>query len=273
MTAPVTAAAATLFDTHCHLDDPKFTGEVAAVVERARAAGVAGMVTVGTSAASTRAAVEIAAAHPDSVWAAAGVHPHEADAVHTEEAFAAVASLASHPRVVAIGETGLDYYRRHADPANQKRLFSLHLALARETGKALIVHCRDAYDDLYAQLRAEMPAPIRGVMHCYSGPPEMARKFLDLGFCISIAGPVTFPNAAALRETARGVPLDRLVVETDAPYLAPQAFRGRRNEPAYATHAARQLATLQGVDFDRFCEAEGRTARALFGLSATRHPR
>lgn len=257
---------AALFDTHCHLDDPRFAGEVPSIVERARASHVTGMVTVGTSTESSRAAISIASAYPGSVWAAAGIHPHEADAVHTVETFAPLVELAADPRVVAIGETGLDYYRRHADPANQKRLFSMHLELARRTGKALIIHCRDAYDDLYEQLRASMPAPIRGVMHCYSGPPDMARKFLDLGFYVSFAGPVTFPNAAKLRETVRGLPPDRVVVETDSPYLAPQPLRGQRNEPAYVTHAARQLATLLGVDFDHFCETSTRNARALFAL-------
>lgn len=259
-------AAPALFDTHCHLDDPTFAGEVASVVQRARAAGVTGLVTVGTSVESTRAALAIAQAHPGSVWASAGVHPHEADAVPSEDAFIPLAELAADPRVVAIGETGLDYYRRHASPANQKRLFSMHIQLARRSGKPLILHCRDAYDDLYWQLRAEMPAPVRGVMHCYSGPPDMARRFLDLGLCISIAGPVTFPNAGTLREMARGLPLDRTVVETDSPYLAPQAFRGQRNEPAYVVHTARQVASLLAIDFDQFCQASTRNARALFSL-------
>ncbi len=182
------------------------------------------------------------------------------------DAFAPVAELASHPKAVAVGETGLDYYRRNADPENQKRLLSLHLALARKTGKALIVHCREAHQDFYDQLRAEMPAPVRGVMHCYSGSLEMAKKYLDLGLYISIAGPVTYPNAAGFREVVRALPADRLVVETDAPYLAPQDFRGRRNEPSYVTFTARRVSELLGLEFGAFCRAAARNGRALFGL-------
>jgi len=255
-----------LVDTHCHLDDPKLAAEIPQVVARAQEAGVAAMVSVGTSLESTRAALAIADANPTAVWAAVGVHPHEADLVHTEAAFGPVAALASHPRAVGIGETGLDYVRRNADPGNQKRLLSLHFALARKTGKALIIHCREAHADFYDQLRAEMPAPVRGVMHCYSGSLEMAKKYLDLGLYLSIAGPVTYPNAAAFREVVRALPADRLVVETDAPYLAPQEFRGRRNEPAHLTFTARCVSELLGLDFEAFCGAAARNGRALFGL-------
>lgn len=254
-----------LVDTHCHLDDPKFQGEVPEILARAREVGVAAMVTIGTSIESTQKALAIAREH-DGVRAAAGIHPHHADSVHTPKAFEPLVSLAEDPAVVAIGETGLDFHRDYADPKHQQSLLSLHLDLARRTGKPLVIHCREAYAEFIERVRRELAPPAAGVMHCFSGSAEDARRLLDLGFHISVAGPVTFPNARRLREVVRRVPLDRLVLETDAPYLAPQEFRGRRNEPAYLRFTARRVAELLGVDYDRFCESTTRNAAALFGL-------
>lgn len=255
----------TLFDTHCHLDDARFRGELDEIVTRARDAGLVGVVTVGTSAVSTQAAVDIARRHA-GVWAAAGVHPNDAETIPDEAAFQPIARLAAEPEVVAIGETGLDYYRDHARPERQHALLSMHFDLARRTGKPLIIHCRDAHPDFFERISADMPAPVRGVMHCFSGSAEMARKYLDLGLHISIAGPVTYPNAAALRDVVKTLPLDRLLVETDSPYLAPQEFRGKRNEPSYVRFTALKIAEIHRRPPEQVFEATTRNGRELFDV-------
>jgi TatD DNase family protein len=233
-----------LFDTHAHLHFPQFADDLPAVLERARAAGVRRQVTVGTDVESSRAAIAVARREPD-VWASVGLHPHEAAAAD-EAAFAALAALAREPRVVAIGEIGLDFFRNLSPPAVQASVFRRMLALAREVGKPVIVHCRDAHADVLRVLAEERVGEIGGVMHCFSGDVEIARRCLDLGLLISLAGPVTYPKARALPDVARYVPGDRLVVETDCPYLPPQGHRGQRNEPAYLALTAAHVAALRG---------------------------
>lgn len=252
-----------IVDSHCHLHDDAFSGDRDAVLARMRAAGVAAAVTVGTSVEDSRRAVEFARAHPD-VCAAVSVHPNSAAAEVSPRDWAALEALARDPRVAAVGETGLDYYRDHAPRDRQRDLFSRLIALARAVGKPIVIHCREAYADCLAQLRTEWPPPIRGVMHCFSGSADEAQAALDLGMHVSIAGPVTFPKAHALREIARAVPLDRLLVETDAPYLAPQPHRGKRNEPAYVVETAKAVAAARGDAFDRVAEAMARNAATLF---------
>jgi TatD DNase family protein len=256
-----------LVDTHCHLDDPQFGADAQKVIARALDHGVKTMVCVGTELESTRRAIELASTHP-FIYAAAGIHPHFADKVSTPESFQPLEAMASHPRVVAIGETGLDYYKKFARPERQQELLRRHIRLALRLDKALVIHCRDAHDDFFRILEAEAAPPLKGVMHCFSSSREHARKAMDLGFYISIAGPVTYPNATSLADVIKFIPLDRLVVETDSPYLAPQNHRGQRNEPGYVVHVAEKIADLQGVPFDIVCERTTRNARALFGIPA-----
>ena len=233
-----------LFDTHAHLHFPQFAEDLPAVLQRARAAGVRRQVTVGTDVESSRAAIAVAGREHD-VWATVGLHPHGAAAAD-EAAFAALAGLAREPRVVAIGEIGLDFFRNLSPPAVQESVFRRMLALAREVGKPVVVHCRDAHADVLRVLAEERVGEIGGVMHCFSGDVEIARRCLDLGLLISLAGPVTYPKARALPDVARYVPDDRLVVETDCPYLPPQGHRGQRNEPAYLALTAAHVAALRG---------------------------
>jgi TatD DNase family protein len=253
------------FDTHCHLDDEQFGSTWREVAARARDAGIAGMVTIGTSVRSTDEAFLIACEAP-GVWCSAGIHPHEADEAVARDWTDWLAACARRERCVAIGETGLDRYKDYADPANQRRLFLMHIEAARRTGKALVIHCRNAHGEVREILRAEMPRPIRGVVHCFSGTQEDARDYLDMGMVISLAGPVTFRNAPNLRAVAAYVPADRLVVETDAPYLAPEPMRGKRNEPAYVRFTGEFVAGIKGLAPQEFAARTTATARELFGI-------
>ncbi len=249
-----------LVDSHAHLDDKAFGADLPAVLARAREAGVTRIVTIGTSLDSSRRAREIAEREPD-VWFSPGIHPHEADAPGPVDD---LRELARHPRAVAVGETGLDYFKKYASHPNQKALFLKHLEIAREAGKPVSIHCRDAHADAAAILREH--APLRGVIHCFSGDAAAAEAYLALGFYLSIAGPVTYPNAKGLREAVRTVPLDRLMVETDCPLLTPQKHRGSRNEPAYVRYTAAEIANVKGVPLSELEAATTANARALFGL-------
>ncbi len=251
-----------LIDTHAHIHDAAFQDDPD-VVPRARAAGVSRIVTVGCDEKTTADAIAQAEKHPD-VWAVAGIHPHEADRYVKDERLDWLRSALTHPRVVAVGEIGLDYAKMHSSKPGQHEIFRRQLRLAT---KPIVIHCRDAYEDCKAILRAEMKLPLRGVMHCFSGTVVDARDFLDMGFVISIAGPVTFSNADGLRQVATAVPLDRLVVETDCPYLTPVPHRGKRNEPAYVRHTAEFVAKLHGRSLEEFARITTRTAAKLFSLT------
>ncbi len=250
----------TAVDSHAHLDDAAFAGDFEAVLARARAAGVERIVTIGTSLESSRRARAIAAAH-EGVAFAAGIHPHEADRPGPVEE---LRELLADRRAVAVGETGLDYVKNYASVPNQKALFVRHLELALETGKPVSIHCREAHADLRAILRAH--APLRGVIHCFSGTAEDVEAYLALGFYLSVAGPVTYPSAGALREAVREIPPENLLVETDCPLLAPQAHRGKRNEPAYVWRVIEEVARVQGRTPEEVGAASARNARRLFGL-------
>lgn len=253
-----------LFDTHAHLHFPEFANDLAAVLERARAAGVHGLVTIGTDVATSAAALRLAEREP-GVWSAAGIHPHDA-AEADEAAFAEIERLAGHPRVVAIGEIGLDFFRNLSPRDAQERTFRRLLQLARRLGKPTLVHCRDAHEETLAILEEGRVGECGGIMHCFSGDVAIARRCLDLGLLISLAGPVTYPNARALPDVARFVPGDRLVVETDCPFLPPQAHRGRRNEPAYLALTAARVAEVRGEPLARLGPRMSATARRLFGV-------
>jgi TatD DNase family protein len=254
-----------LVDTHAHLMDPAFADDLAEVLRRAAETGGGAMVCVGYDEESSLAAVRLADAYPQIV-AAVGIHPnHAGDAA--PGAFQRVRQLARHPRVVGIGETGLDNYRKHTAPATQREWFARHLDLAAELERPVVVHNREADDDVAEMLTSWVAATgghARGVLHCFAGGPAVLAAGLAAGFSVSFAGPLTFKNAGPLPDLARRVPLDRLVVETDCPYLAPAPHRGRRNEPALLRLTAERLADLRGLSV---AELERRTtdnARRLF---------
>ena len=255
-----------LFDTHAHLHFPDFADDLDAVLERARAAGVRGMVTIGTDRETNGAVVELAKRLPD-VWATVGIHPHDA-AEATEADFEEMERLAGEePRVVGFGEMGLDFFRNLSPPDAQRQTFRRQIGIARRVRKPLVIHCRDAHDETLAILGEERAGDAGGVMHCFSGDVEIARRCLDLGLYISLAGPVTYKNARALPDVARFVPEDRLVVETDCPYLPPTPHRGKRNEPAYVALTAEHVAGLRGADAESLCDSLTANAARLFRIT------
>jgi TatD DNase family protein len=254
-----------LFDTHAHLHFPDFAPDLDDVLARARAAGVRRMVTIGTDAVTSRAAIAIAERDPD-VWASVGLHPHDAE--HGDDAlFAELERLAASPRVVALGEMGLDFFRNLSPRPAQEHALRRQLALARRLRKPALIHCRDAHAETLAILAEERVNEVGGIMHCFSGDVQVVRRCLDLGLWISLAGPVTYPNARALPEVARFVPADRLVVETDCPYLPPQPYRGKRNEPSYLVVTAARVADLRQEPLETLGPLMADNARRLFGLA------
>lgn len=255
-----------LIDTHSHLFDEKFCSDLPAVLDRAAAAGVERVICLGIDLESSRAAVEIANKYP-LVVAAVGIQPN-----HTAEAQAgdweAIVKLAeSEPRVVAIGETGLDRYWDRAPFPVQEDYFARHIELARSLRKPFVIHCRDAEKDVVQALRGqEQNGPLAAVMHSFSGDLGTARECLEMGLYVSFAGMVTYPSAQNLRDVAKEVPLDRLLVETDSPYLAPQPVRGKRNEPANVAHTAALLAQVKGVSVAELEAHTTQNAKTLFML-------
>lgn len=244
-----------LVDSHCHLDFPDFAAERDDVIARARTAGVGTMLTISTKL-STFEAVRAVAERYDDVYCSVGVHPHEADREEGAADAAGLIALTKHPRVVGLGETGLDYYYGHSSRENQRAAFRAHLQASRETGLPVIVHSRDAEDDTMELLEAEAEkGGLTGLIHCFTGTRKLADFAVGIGFCVSFSGIVTFKNAEDLRETAKALPLDRILVETDAPYLAPIPNRGKRNEPAFVTYTAALLAKLRGVEADEIARA------------------
>lgn len=232
-----------LFDSHCHLTDDRFDGAAGEAVARARAAGVTRLVTIASDVEDADAALALAADH-DGVWCSAGIHPHAADTA-TGSALARVRELAAHPEVVAIGETGLDYYYDNAPREAQRRAFAAQLELAAEQDLPAVVHARDADEDVAAMLK-DAPRGTRGVLHCFAGGAALLQTGLDLGWYVSFSGLVSF-SSYDTPERVRAVPEDRILVETDSPYLAPVPMRGKRNEPAYVRHVVEAVASLRGA--------------------------
>jgi TatD DNase family protein len=256
-----------LIDTHAHLDDDRFADDLPAVLERAAAAGVVRAVAIGTTAPSSAACVTLAARHP-ALAASVGIQPnHVAEAA--PDAWDEVVRLVTRPGVVAVGETGLDRHWDYTPFPLQEDYFARHLELARRHNLAVVIHCREAEADVVRMLRedCERHGPVRGVMHSFTGDAATAAACLAMGLFVSFAGMVTYKNAGELRGVARGVPADRLVVETDSPYLAPVPVRGRRNEPAFVRHTAECLAAVRSVDVEALAADTTRNARALFGLA------
>ncbi len=251
-----------LIDTHCHLEMEQFDHDRDDMLQRAFSAGIEAMITVGSDFETTRKGIELAAGHP-GVYASVGIHPHDAKDV-TESVMAQMKEWASLPQVVAIGETGLDYHYDHSPRTVQRSVFEQHLALAAETGLPVIVHSREARDDTLDILRSSGIS--RGMLHCFSGDLDMAEQAMSMGLHISIAGPVTFKKAEALRDIAQAIPDDYLLIETDAPYLAPEPYRGRRNEPAYLVHTAERIAALRGISLTDIARITTLNAKRLFGI-------
>jgi TatD DNase family protein len=233
-----------LVDSHCHLDFPDFAAERDAVVARARAAGVGTMLTISTRLDQFDGVRAIAEAY-DGIWCSVGAHPHEA-ADHAALLPGQLVALATHPKIVGIGETGLDFHYDLSPRDVQQQVFRAHIAASRASGLPLIIHAREADDEIARILKQERPPP--GVMHCFSSGRALAETALGLGFYISLSGIVTFRNAEELRTIARDLPLDRLLIETDAPYLAPVPYRGKRNEPAFIAATAAAVAKLKGIE-------------------------
>jgi TatD DNase family protein len=260
------AMPVTLIDSHCHLDEERFYADREAVIARALAAGVTRMVTIGASGGmqANHDAIALAARHA-GIFATVGIHPHEASVV-SPGVIDELARLARGPKVVAIGETGLDYYYDHSPRPVQREVFRQFIQLAHMLRLPIVVHLRDAYEDALTILREENAAETGGVMHCFSGDRAQAKSVLDLGFDISFSGAVTFKNADELRAVARMVPADRFLVETDAPFLAPVPYRGKRNEPAYVVHTAAAVAEARGQTLEEIADVTRTNTERRFGL-------
>ena len=248
-----------LVDSHAHVDHGRFNGDREVVFQRAEESGVVAVVNVGADLASSRAAIELAEQN-DFVYAAVGVHPHSAKKV-TQGVLNELRTLARHPKVVAIGEIGLDYYRDLSPRPVQRTAFAQQLELASELGLPVVIHSRDAYKDVLQGLRGWEGT---GVVHSYSGGTRYLDDTLALGFCVGISGPVTFPKASQLREVAANVPLERLLVETDCPYLTPVPYRGRRNEPSYVRYIVEEVARARGEPKETVAQVTADNAGRLF---------
>lgn len=252
-----------LIDSHCHLNYKGLVEDQANVLERARAAGIAGFLNISTRLAEWQDVIATAEREPD-VWASVGIHPHEADA-HADLGANVLLAATEHPKVIAIGETGLDYFYDHSDRATQQALFRTHIDIARQTGLPLIIHTRDAEADTATIIADEMGrGAFPALIHCFTASADFARRMLELGLTISLSGIVTFKNAKDLQAIVRDLPEDRLLVETDAPFLAPIPHRGRVCEPAFTADTARFVAGLRGIELAALAESTTRNFYNLF---------
>ncbi len=254
-----------MIDTHLHLDFPDFRKDFNDVLERASEKGVEAMVCVGIDEDSSGRVLEMANGNP-RIWATVGVHPHDA-AKASHNYIQKLKKMSEDPRVIAIGETGLDYYRDRSPREIQQRVFREQIGLAREVNKPLVIHCRDAYRDLMDILVHEEAEKIGGILHCYSGDTDFALKSLEKGFYISFTGTITYPNAASLREVVALVPPERILVETDAPFLSPVPFRGKRNEPAFIEATYKKIAEIKKMTFSELQNHCRDNLQRLTGIS------
>jgi TatD DNase family protein len=259
--SPATAAFPGLVDSHCHLDFPDFDGKMAEIREEMRANGVTHALCISVNFAGFPKVLALAEAY-DNFFASVGVHPDHEDRAEVDPA--RLVELARHPRIVAVGETGLDYYRVSGDPVWQRERFRAHIRAARECRKPLVIHTRQAAEDTLTIMREEGAAEVGGVMHCFTESRAMAEAAIALGFHISFSGIVTFKNAGALKDVARWVPLERLLVETDSPYLAPVPHRGKTNRPALVRHVAEEVARLRGISLGDLATASTSNFFRLF---------
>ena len=253
-----------MIDTHAHLEMPQFDGDRDEVIKRTVESGISLIIDVGSDLKGSRTALELARRY-DFIYASAGIHPHEVKGV-TIETYKEIRELLSDPKVVAVGEIGLDYYKDYSPRDIQQREFINQIRIAKEFKKPVIVHSRDAREDTLKILKDEKVSEIGGIMHCFSGDEEMARRCMDMGFYISFAGPITYPNADKLRKVVKSIPTNRLLIETDCPYLAPQQMRGKRNEPAYVRHVAEKVAEVKGLTVEDIERVIRLNVHNLFGI-------
>ena len=255
-----------LVDSHAHIQGKEYAGEVEAVIARARSAGVETIIAVGGAGdmSSNTEAIQLATIFPN-VYATVGMHPHDAKDVGADE-LDLLKNLAADSKVIAIGETGLDYYYSHSPHDVQRRVFGQFIHMARQAQLPIIVHERDAAQDATELLRCGGAGELRGVIHCFTGNYESACAYLDLGFYLSFTGIITFKNANALREVVSKIPLERILVETDSPYLTPVPHRGKRNEPAYARHVAETIANVKGISFEEIAQITTANVKQLFRI-------
>ncbi len=254
-----------LIDSHAHLDAKPFASDLDAVIQRAAENGVGQILTVGCDLESSRASVDLALRYPN-VYASVGVHPHDANTVNDNVINELTRMIESVDKVVAVGETGLDFYRDHSPREQQRTSFRRHIQLARDTGKPLIIHDREAHDEVLQIMQEEKAGEVGGVLHCFSGDLAMARKCVEMGFYLSFAGPLTYPRNDALRRIAQTLPIDVMLVETDCPYLSPQEWRGKRCEPAYVRTTAEKLAEVKGLTLEDVARITSLNAWRLFGI-------
>lgn len=252
-----------LFDSHAHLDDNRFDDDQSQVIQRAAEAGLVGILNAGTNMESSARSIALAEENA-IVYAAVGIHPHDAQAAK-ESDYQQLADWCLTPKVVAIGEIGLDYYYDLSPREIQQQVFMRQIDVARQLKKPIIIHDRDAHGDVLAMIKKEAKG-LTGVLHCFSGSLEMAKEVIKLGFYISFAGPVTYAKDGKLKEVAAHIPLERLLVETDCPYLTPQPYRGRRNEPAHVKFTAEEVARVRGMEFAALAEAATANTRRLFNI-------
>ncbi|MGI6226577.1 MAG: TatD family hydrolase [Peptococcales bacterium] len=253
-----------LFDTHAHLDDRKFQGETDEVIARAKENGVSLIVNVGYNLRHARQSIALAEKY-DFLYASVGLHPHDAQDAN-DALWQEITKLAAHPKVVALGEMGLDYYWDNSPRDVQKEVFRHQIRMARELKLPIIIHDRDAHQDVLTIVREEKAYEVGGVFHAYSGSWEMAKEVMDLGFYISIGGPVTFKNARKIIEVAEKIPLTSLLIETDCPYLTPHPYRGQRNEPGYVRLVAEKIAEIKNISYDEVALATKENGMKLFGI-------
>ncbi len=254
-----------LIDTHCHLDFKDFEDDMEAVLKRSRDSGIRFIINVGSSMEGTARSIRIAREN-DFIYAAIGIHPHEADSV-TENDIKLFAEFLNKPKVVAIGEIGLDYYKKISSRENQKKLFIRLLETAKPANLPLIIHNRDAHIDIIDILKDIIGNSVSGVMHCFSGDEKFLKICLDMGFFISFTCNITYKNADRLREIVKLAPMDRLLIETDAPFLAPKDFRGKRNEPMYVKYVAEEISKIKGLSFEEVANITTKNAEQLFKIN------
>ncbi|WP_075979816.1 TatD family hydrolase [Bacillus massilinigeriensis] len=253
-----------LFDTHAHLNDEQFNEDLIEVIDRAKLAGVSEMMVVGFDRPTIIRAMELTNQY-DFIYACIGWHPVDAIDM-TDDDLIWIEELSSHPKVIALGEMGLDYHWDKSPKEIQKEVLRKQIRLAKKVKLPIVIHNREATNDILQILKEENAAEVGGIMHCFSGSVEVAKECLDLNFYISLGGPVTFKNAKKPKEVADAVPLDKLLIETDCPYLAPHPYRGKRNEPGYVKLVAEQIAEIKGVTFEEVAEATMKNAKKLFGI-------
>jgi len=251
-------------DTHVHLHFPDYKEDQLEVMRRAQEAGVDIFINVGTDLESSHASLALAEQY-DNVYATAGIHPHDAKDANPE-ILPLLEELLKSPRMVAIGEVGLDFFRDHSPKEKQKEVLRYFVRLHKQTGKPLVIHCRDAYEDMLELFKEESKDPFQGVMHCFSSDKAVMKQFLDIGFYISFAGPLTYKKNDVLRQACAACPVDRLLLETDAPFLPPQSVRGKRNESSYMLETAQVAADLHGLTLQEIGEKTSANARAVFHL-------